>query len=210
MNNHYVGNTELQIGEGKYVDIIDPDVSNISIYDIAHALSNTGRFGGHSKHFYSVAQHSVLGSIKASSIPAAWDFLLHDAVEAFLTDMPSPIKYNLPDYLKLEKVWETRLFERLGVSYPFFTEVKYLDLQALATERRDLLHRNGQWQVLDGVTPWREKIQCWHPTYARYRFLKRAYQLHPRGNIKVPSMYIPLMLQGIQTLAHLYLDRRIP
>ena len=203
--NKFVADDELQIGGGKYVSVLDPSVDDITIYHIAHSLSNTGRYGGHARFFYPVAQHCVIGSYKAHSTGIQWDFLMHDATEAFILDVPSPLKYQLDDYRQLEKIWEPRISNKFSVYYPFLPEVKKLDVEALATERRDLLHPNGVWKVLQGVRSWKETIHCWHPLYAEYRFLKRADELRPELNIKVPGKFIPLLVQGVQRFAHWYL-----
>ena len=50
---------EVETFSGRYVNVKSPDPDTIHLTDIAHALSNICRYGGHCKHFYSVAQHSV-------------------------------------------------------------------------------------------------------------------------------------------------------
>ena len=207
---NFVDDDVIQVSSGNYVSVISPHEDDISIYDIAHALSNTGRYGGHSKFFYSVAQHSVLGSFKTNSFISKWEFLMHDACEAYILDVPSPLKYNLPDYLLLEKKWEIMMFKKFDVSYPFIKEVKKIDLEALATERRDLLHPNGDWSCLEGVKPWKEKIIPWSPIYSEYRFLKRVNQLKPHWEVEVPNRIIPIFVEGFQRIIHLFYKRRIP
>lgn len=72
-------------------DPIDPDA--IDIWDIAHALSHQCRYAGHTNMLYSVAQHSLL---LAERVPGNADdklnALLHDAAEAYVCDLPSPLK----------------------------------------------------------------------------------------------------------------------
>lgn len=193
---------DIQIIGGKYVSVIDPDLSEVTIYDVAHALSNTGRYAGHTRFFYPVSQHSVLGTYQTDDRDVQWDFLVHDASEAFIVDIPSPLKFQLPDYRQLEKVWETRMSNKLDARYPLVDEVRRLDIEALATERRDLLHPNGEWEIIQDVNPWKEKIICWHPLYANYRFLKRAKELRPNSPIKVPSPILPWFIQGSQVVTH--------
>ncbi len=76
---------------GKRFFPLDPRPEDICIKDIAHALSHIGRFGGHTREFYSVAQHSVLVSLHVSQ---DWSRqgLLHDAAEAYVGDVVAPLK----------------------------------------------------------------------------------------------------------------------
>jgi hypothetical protein len=75
---------------GSYVDLVAPDPHSICIEDVAHALGNLCRFAGHTWRFYSVAEHSVLAATLAER-----HHLLHDAHEAYLSDIPSPVKQRL-------------------------------------------------------------------------------------------------------------------
>lgn len=125
---------------GKYVDVFSPTPDMICIEDIAHALSNTPRFGGHLKHFYSVAQHSLSCAecIKEYKLEA----LLHDASEAYLTDMPSPIKKRMPQYKEVEDGLMKVIAEKFGFQYPLPDEVHRTDKQMLDSEWRLLVLMN--------------------------------------------------------------------
>lgn len=117
---------------------------DISISDIAHALSNVCRFTGHCRTFYSVAEHSFLASIMAPP-EEALNALLHDAAEAFVTDLSTPLKWYLAekgfgDVLKdLETRIMTAVHAKFGGSWPMSPVVKEIDHRMLATEMRDLL-----------------------------------------------------------------------
>ena len=88
------GSIFLHIATG-HIFPLDPDPSDIDIQDIAHALSNNCRWTGHVKSFYSVGQHSVLVSqiVEPENALAG---LLHDASEAYLSDIARPVKYSEP------------------------------------------------------------------------------------------------------------------
>ena len=93
--------TQIQTFTGIGFDPINPDPKLIKIEDIAHALSNQCRFSGHARSFYSVAQHSAHCAeiaCLASNAPLARAMLLHDASEAYLLDMPRPLKKAFPQY----------------------------------------------------------------------------------------------------------------
>jgi 5'-deoxynucleotidase YfbR-like HD superfamily hydrolase len=82
----------IQTYQGGCFEPFNPHPDQIHIRDIAHALALTCRFTGHCLDFYSVAQHSVMVS-QIVSHKHALAGLLHDASEAYLTDVASPIKH---------------------------------------------------------------------------------------------------------------------
>ena len=88
----------LQTVSGRWVNPFDPDPEQLDAGDIARALANQCRFGGHSRIFYSVAQHSVIVSElvqeRGGDVEDAFAALMHDATEADLGDMPHPIKHR--------------------------------------------------------------------------------------------------------------------
>ena len=118
---------------GQYVNVFDPDPDTILIEDIAHALSHQCRFGGHLPMYYSVAQHSVLCAVSAPS-EHALAALLHDASEAYMLDIPSPIKNRLPEYKKLEDNLMQVIAKKFGFQYPLHEEVKKADKMLLEWE----------------------------------------------------------------------------
>lgn len=115
------------------VHVLDPDPDQICIEDIAHALSNICRFGGHTSNFYSVAQHSVH---VANLVPVelALDGLMHDAAEAYLGDVINPLKVLLEDYKKIEEKLLYLIAKKFGFNYPICAEVKKADSYMLIVE----------------------------------------------------------------------------
>jgi hypothetical protein len=148
------------------------------------ALSNQCRFGGHSRIFYSVAQHSclvadLLAARGAGTRDVLWG-LLHDASEAYLVDLPHPIKHR-SDLGRLYAQAEIRLHEviceRFGLPLQPPALLKPIDRALLATERRALTMVAWDWPELEGVEPLDITIEPWPPERARAEFLVRYERL---------------------------------
>ncbi|ADD05261.1 HD family hydrolase [Natrialba magadii ATCC 43099] len=101
------GHRVINRRSGGTITPLDPDPDAIDLADIAHALSNLSRFTGQGKQFYSVARHAVHVSreveARGGSLSAQRWGLLHDASEAYLSDVPAPVKRTLPGYTRAEK-----------------------------------------------------------------------------------------------------------
>lgn len=99
--------SEIMTHSHKMFDPLHPDVTLIDIQDIAHALSMLCRANGHFKSFYSVCQHSINCAKEAEargySQRVQLACLLHDASEAYLSDVTRPVKAELPRYLEIEQ-----------------------------------------------------------------------------------------------------------
>lgn len=152
-----------------------------SIYDIAHALSMNCRWTGHVKRFYSVAEHCYFASYKAPW-PHKLGALLHDANEAYLHDMPSPLKWFLAEkgftaMKDLEDEIDETIFQRFGVPYPMAPEIKEVDRRMLATEHLYLMpggvsERKAMGEPYDDLT-----IMNFAPEVAEQLYLKRFHEL---------------------------------
>lgn len=168
----------MQIYSGKQFWPFDPRVGDFDIIDIATALSRLCRFGGHTKRFYSVAEHSVYVShCVAEENPelALWG-LLHDGAEAYIQDLIRPVKYAIPQYKEIEEVIERAMAEQFGLEFPMPVEVRKADLAVLLAESRDIM--------LPPPSPWEEKsepfsmyIEGLHHDDAKDAFLGRYYDL---------------------------------
>lgn len=143
------------------MNVFEPTPPMIRIEDIAHALSNQCRFGGHLPEFYSVAQHSVLCSQMVEN-KYRLSALLHDASEAYLLDIPRPIKQRLSNYKEIEDGLMEIIASKFGFEYPLEKPIKDADEAMLQSE----------WDNLMLKKPSAKNIDCWTPKYAKKRFLK--------------------------------------
>lgn len=185
----------IQTFTGKKFWPLDPNPEGLCIEDIAHALSNNCRWTGHCKDFYSVAQHSVIAS---ENVPPemALTALMHDASEAYLSDLSRPVKHSpeLEGYRKAERRLEiviakkfNLLFDNTKEPWPYPAEVKVADNRMLYTERRDILGQTVAWttdtqNVLgfegnEERQPYSFLIVPWTPREAEKRFLDRFAEL---------------------------------
>ena len=129
---------------GRLFNVLDPKPEDVDILDIAHALAHSCRWGGHCSDFFSVAQHSVLVSRHAPEQHALWG-LLHDAGEAYLVDMPRPVKRLLSDYQDMEEAIMKAVCMRFGMEPREPLEVKEIDMRLLATEASILKMHPHLW-----------------------------------------------------------------
>ena len=130
----------------KMFDPLHPDAKLIEIADIAHALSMLCRANGHFKTFYSVCQHSIncMKEAKARGYSARVQLacLLHDASEAYLSDVTRPVKAELPRYLEIEEplqncIWGKYLDQPLSPAE--YAQVFEIDDAILAHEFINLM-----------------------------------------------------------------------
>lgn len=164
---------------GREFDFLHPQFYAYDIDEIAHALSNLCRFTGHTREFYSVAQHSVLVANQFSPDDPDGVFagLMHDAAEAFVGDVSTPLKVRLKDYGIIEAVVQGAINTHFLVANGYHNEIKEYDLRALATEKRDLMpHTDTVWDVLKGVVPLDERIIPLPPREAKRLFLDLFYE----------------------------------
>ena len=140
----------IQTYRGRQFWPLDPRAADLDVRDIAHSLSLQCRFNGHCREFYSVAEHSVRVSDILSAELALWG-LLHDLGEAYVGDMPRPVKTFFPDFVTFEERVMRAAAEVYGLSWPMPPEVVHADDLLLATELRDLM--GGKPEAAVGLPP---------------------------------------------------------
>lgn len=134
---------------GIEIDILDPRPEQITLSDIAEGLCREIRFSGNTRHDYSVAQHSVFVAsileLGFSSLDTVRKGLLHDASEAYLGDVISPLKRHLIDYIEIEKRWESAINLRF---FPNFDGLKSIEAEKASVKRADELALMCEVQTL--------------------------------------------------------------
>jgi len=130
---------------------------DIEIQDIAHSLSLQCRFNGHCKFFYSVAQHSTL--IAKKLMDDGYDpetclmGLLHDATEAYLCDIPRPIKPHLTGYRDLENKLQYNILKSFMLPTELPDVIREYDIRILASERRQVMNKSNNIWAVDTIEP---------------------------------------------------------
>jgi hypothetical protein len=168
--------TSILAHDQEYFDFLDPHVDRFSLQVMSQALSNTCRYGGHCSRFYSVAEHSVHVS-RIVPPEFAVEGLLHDAHEAFVGDMPTPLKALCHDFRRIESFVDEEMRARWGLPLEVSDAVKRADIAMLECERVQLFRRWDDWGIHGGIDIPDIKLDCWLPQDAREQFLIRAEEL---------------------------------
>ena len=149
----------------------NPIVDDIDIEDIAHALSMQCRFAGHTPRFYSVAEHSVHVSRHCPLELRLWG-LLHDATEAYLVDVPRPLKPMLKGYVEIENNLMQAVIKRFDLlpAEHMPPAVKAIDNRILFDERAQLMGGPVKPWNFD-MEPLGIEIRGWSPEIAEMQFL---------------------------------------
>lgn len=170
--------TWIQTYSGEAFEIPDPKPDQIQIEDIAHHLSQICRFTGATIKHYSVAQHSLLVAHEVyRETGHAIDGLcglFHDASEAYIGDLPRPIKYEIAlaeDYKRIEHNLMQHIKAKFNLPVIFSEVIGKVDRRILATERRDVMKPSKRpWAELPEPYPW--KIEFWDMKRAEVLFLE--------------------------------------
>ncbi|MDY0003541.1 MAG: phosphohydrolase [Polyangia bacterium] len=169
----------IQTFTGKQFYPLAARVEDIDVRDIAHSLSLQSRFNGHCLRFYSVAEHSVRVSRVVPASDALWG-LLHDAAEAYIGDLPRPVKANAPEFRGIEDRLLLVVAEAFGLPWPMPEAVRLADDRLLSTEARDLMAPHpASWNLRE--EPLQERIEPIGWEAAEDAFLVRFEELGGRG-----------------------------
>ena len=132
---------------GKHFDPVNPDMTQVDIQDIAHALSLICRGNGQVKTFFSVGQHCINAAREAIargySDRVILACLLHDACESYMSDVPRPLKGAMPEYVNIEEHLLDFIYEKfLGstLTEEEANQIKEIDNDLLYYDLKELLN----------------------------------------------------------------------
>ncbi len=183
MNNlFYVTYTGVQVYPNNLTTL------DICLEDIAHHLTKIQRFGGALplNKSYSVAQHSILMAITALERygeETARACLLHDASEAYLGDVVSPLKAALPDYQEIEDEVQNLIYTKYNIFSITGANVKRLDTAILLDEAREFvpLQYDLFCNIYSNTVPLGIKIDGnLNPHKVKEKFLSMCHELNIR------------------------------
>lgn len=162
--------TSVATYTGRYVDFVNPTPDMIDLEDIAQGLSNITRFAGQLGKFYSVAQHSCLVASAVAGVLGSepeipkdelremvLKAILHDATEAYMSDIPRPFKRMFPEISVVEGRLLDTIFERFGLSPGLPDIIHDIDGQASIFEMEHLSPHGlpedwgGKWDLTEDV-----------------------------------------------------------
>lgn len=160
---------------------LDPRPSEVRVRDVAHGLAMTCRYGGHTKRFYSVAEHCVH---VARHVPdeLKLEALFHDAAEAYIGDMVRPLKHtpSMEEYRRAEDLVQAAVYAHLGIvpTPQSRAVIKTVDDRILIDETSALMHDPHAYTArMRRTEPLGVRIACWDPGEAEQWFLNTYYAL---------------------------------
>ena len=158
----------FQTYSGKLIDFNNVRAEDIDIRDIAHGLAHITRFGGQAQNHITVAEHSLT---VASLVPDRYKFnaLMHDSAEAYLGDIPKPLKNLLPDYTRIEKYLMQIIAAKFDFEYPLPRIIKEADMQAIRQEWAENVLSSREESIIPKDLALREEFLA---KFEEYRLLR--------------------------------------
>lgn len=153
------------------------EIDHIPIADIAHALSQNCRYNGHLEGFYSVAEHSIIVSHLCHPQQALWG-LLHDVTEAFVPDIPRPLKPFIAGFDDFEAKIMEQVCKRWHLAKEMPESVAYIDKHIVGEEAAHMFREPPDWiRFYDRIPRAARMFRNWGPAAAEHRFLERYSEL---------------------------------
>lgn len=162
------------------------NVESIPLHSVAHSLSQQCRFNGHIEEHYSVAEHSVhishLVLEYGGSPDTALYGLLHDASEAFMGDMPRPLKKMFPAFSNLESRIMEKYCELYSIDDPDVKMVQWLDCNIVRDEAEKFYAEPPEWTKEYASVIHPDRLLGWDAMAVKYIFLEQFQHLQEARN----------------------------
>lgn len=174
----------IEIHNGVRFHFANPGPGEITAEGVAHSLSQLCRYNGHTKRFYSVAEHACLmsdwGWKHGYTARECLTLLHHDDAEFIIGDLPRPIKQTLPEFKAAETVLDEAVSKVFLTIWPFPYWLKDIDTRILKDERRAVMDPSPHEWGVDGQKAL--DIRFWTvagrwPWLVKRRFLERHHRL---------------------------------
>ncbi|HUX55590.1 MAG TPA: hypothetical protein VMV77_01355 [Bacteroidales bacterium] len=160
---------------GKKFYFNNPQPDQIWIVDIASGMAKICRYAGQIPRYYSVAEHVVLGLnyLQSGDLNTRRAWFLHDASEAYLADVPGPVKEMLPEYQRIESLVMSVIFNKYGVNYDeaIHKTIRFLDRMMLRNEAEVMGKHIQDWEWAKDYP----KIEGFSPNYWGYEEAERQF-----------------------------------
>ena len=177
--------TWIRTYSGRKFDVFNPKQKDINIEDIAHSLSLICRFTGHTEELYSVGQHSLF-VMELCPDEYKLEGLTHDFPEAYVTDLATPIKKQLPDYKLVEDNIHVAIAKKFQLEFPMPKIIKDIDIEVFNMEWAYLMERNKK--VKSGKFRMeRSDFRILPPKEVEKRIVENFNKLHAERIIKLKS-----------------------
>lgn len=171
----------------------NPRMEDITVFDIAHALAMKCRYNGHSQRFYSVAEHCVMlagyARHKGWPVETQLHLLMHDGSEAYLPDVPRPIKHFFPDLIKMEHRLDAMIRQWCGLHSAVPPVVKELDSRIIRDERLAIMGPSSNDWKTDALEALGVVVHAVDPSEAERLFLN-SFQLIASEHLKRPTIMV--------------------
>jgi 5'-deoxynucleotidase YfbR-like HD superfamily hydrolase len=170
---------------GKKFYVFEPKQKDIIIEDMAHALSLLCRFTGHTEDLYSVGQHSLL-VMELCPEELKLEGLTHDFPEAYITDIATPVKKQMPNYKEYENNLHIAIAKKFHLQYPMPKIIKDIDTEVFQMEWAYLMERNKK--VKSGKFRMeRDEFRILPPKEVEKRIIENFHKLHSERMLKIKS-----------------------
>lgn len=170
----------IQTFTGRRFDVLEPTLDSIHLADIAHSLSMQCRFTGHTTAYFSVGEHSIVAAVMALELGFDAEVqlacLLHDASEAYLTDLSRPVKRHSPvgaAYRPIEAKIQRLINTKYGLEPDAHDDPRVVEIDArmLATEYRQLMQQDAPGCVWSEMPePFPQTLFCTGPRDTKNAF----------------------------------------